>query len=376
MIAIDGRQGRLCDGLTRREILEVGGSSLLGLSLASVWNAKKTFAAESPIGAGGPGFGKAKSVIFLFLQGGPSHLDIWDPKPDAPDNIRGKFNPIQTKTPGLTFSEHMPRLAQVTDKLTMIQSVSYTPVGLFNHTAAHYQMLTGYTPDKVSPSGQLEPPAPNDYPHYASQVCRLQPTDVPMLPAVMLPRPLQESGIIQKGGTAGFLGKAHDPYYFFQDPNGKVNLTDLTLRQEISKERLARRQSMLDKVNQAMPDIEKAVEQSAVNEYYGKAFDLLLSGRARNAFDLDKETKEMRDKYGRHTFGQSLLLARRLIEAGTKIVQINWPAVANGNPTVDAFDTHAENFGPLKNLHCPKLDSGLAALLEDLDEREIGRAHV
>jgi len=376
MLTIPGKSGATCDGYSRRELIRVGGASIAALSLGQIFELQAAHAAEvkagaepASVGKSSSGFGKAKNVIMIYLQGGPSHIDIWDPKPEAPDGVRGDFANIKTTAKGIELTEVMPKLAQQMHRASLIRSVSYTPAGLFNHTAAIYQIMTGYTPDKVSPSGQLEPPAPNDYPHYASQICRLQPSDIPMLPAVMLPRPLQESGIIQKGGTAGFLGKAHDPYYFFQDPNGKVNLTDLTLRAEISKERLSRRQSMLEKVNKAMPNIEKAVEQSAVNEYYGKAFDLLISGRARNAFDLDKETKEMRDKYGRHTFGQSLLLARRLLEAGTKIVQVNWPAVANGNPQVDAFDTHADNFGPLKNLHCPKLDSGLAALLEDLDER-------
>jgi uncharacterized protein (DUF1501 family) len=185
----------------------------------------------------------------------------------------------------------------------------------------------------------------------------------------MLPRPLQESGVIGKGGTAGFLGAAYDPYYFYQDPANTIKLDDLSLRNGISKERMERRATLLKKVESQMPEMEKAVEKYALNSYYQKAFDLILSGKARNAFDLTQEKTELRDKYGRHTFGQGLLVARRLIEAGTKFVQMNWPAVANGNPTVDAFDTHAANFGPLRDLHCPKLDSGLASLLEDLDQR-------
>ena len=218
MFSIDGRQGRLCDGITRREMIEVGSASLLGLSLAGFLKTRKSVASEVAPPSGGPGFGKAKSVIFLFLQGGPSHLDIWDPKPEAPDNIRGIFKPIQTKTSGLIFSEHMPRLAQVTDKLTMIHSVSYTPVGLFNHTAAHYQMLTGYTPDKVSPSGQLEPPSPRDFPNIGSVIAKLKPTGLPMFPFVQMPRPMQESNVIGKAGNAGFLGRATIPISSFKIP--------------------------------------------------------------------------------------------------------------------------------------------------------------
>ena len=150
--------------------------------------------------AGGPGWGKAKSIIMVYLQGGPSHLDLWDPKENVPDNVRSVFKPIATKVPGVQVTEILPRLAQITDKFTFIRSMSYTPNGLFNHTAAIYQMMTGYTTDKVSPSGQLEPPSPKDFPNFGSQLIRLQPPDVPMLPFVMLPRPLQESGVVGKGG--------------------------------------------------------------------------------------------------------------------------------------------------------------------------------
>lgn len=373
MFAINGRQGRLCDGMSRRELLEIGGSSLLGLSLGGVMQARAaTPDASAPsVGAAPAGstFGKAKSVIFLFLQGGPSHIDIWDPKPEAPDNIRGIFKPIQTKTPGLFFGEHMPRLAQVTDKVTMIRSVSYTPVGLFNHTAAHYQMLTGYTPDKVSPSGQLEPPSPRDYPNIGSVIAKLRPSNVPMFPFVQMPRPMQESNVIGKAGNAGFLGRAFDPYFLYQDPNQPLKLADLSLREDTPMPRLKRRSTLWQTVNEGMPKLQKAVESYALGDYYGQAFDLLLSGRAREAFNLDAEPGELRDRYGRSTFGQSCLLARRLIEAGTQFVQVNWPAVANGNPQVDAFDTHAANFGPLKDLHLPKLDPALASLVEDLDSR-------
>jgi len=305
----------------------------------------------------------------VFLQGGPSHIDIWDPKPDAPSNIRGEFKQIRTNVPGIWLSEVMPLLAKQMDKATLIRSVSYTPAGLFNHTAAIYQMMTGYTPDRVSPSGQLEPPSPNDFPHAGSQIARLKPPTVPMLPFVLLPRPLQESNVIGKGGTGGFLGAAYDPYYFYQDPNKEIKLDDLTMRKDVNKERLQRRATLLKQVESSMPDMEKAVENYALDRYYQKAFDLVSSGRARDAFDLSKEPDKLRDRYGRHTFGQGLLLARRLIEAGTRFVQVNWPAVANGNPTIDAWDTHAANFGPLRNLHCPKLDSGLSSLLEDMDQR-------
>src|SRR5437764_2238730 len=369
MISIPGKPGSTCDGFSRREFLRVGGAGMLGISLADILRLQAN-AESAPVDPRQKsGWGRAKSVIFIFLQGGPSHIDIWDPKPDAPSNVRGEFKPIKTVVPDINLTEVMPLLAKQVDKATLIRSMSYTPAGLFNHTAAHYQMMTGYTPDRVSPSGQLEPPAPNDFPHAGCQIARLRPPEVPMLPFVLLPRPTQESNVIGKGSTAGFLGAAYDPYYFYQDPNKEIKLDDLTMRKDVPKERLERRATLLKKVEDAMPDMEKAVSSYALDKYYQKAFDLVSSGRARNAFDLTQEKDSLRDKYGRHTFGQGLLLARRLIEASTRFVQVNWPAVANGDPNVDAFDTHAANFGPLRNLHCPKLDSGLSALLEDMDQR-------
>jgi uncharacterized protein (DUF1501 family) len=368
MLSIPGQPGATCDGISRRELLRVGGAGLLGVSLSNLL-ALEARAQSAPKGKKTPGFGSAKNFIFIFLQGGPSHIDIWDPKPDAPDNIRGQFKPIPTKIPGCHVSEVMPNLAKVLDKATLVRSVSYTPAGLFNHTAAIYQMMTGYTPDKVSPSGQLEPPNRSDYPCIGSEIARIMPPDGPMLPFVMLPRPLQESNVIGKGGTAGFLGAANDPYYMFQDPATKFSTDDLALRQGIDQARMQRRATLLQKVDAQMPEIEKAVSEYALNDYDKKALELVISGRARNAFNLEEEKPEVRDRYGRHTFGQSLLLARRLIEAGTRVVQVNWPAVANGNPLVDAWDTHAANFGPLRNLHCPKLDSALPALLSDMDSR-------
>ncbi len=265
MLSIPGNSGSTCDGWSRREFLRVGGAGLLGISLGDILALQAQAKENSSAANGKSGWGKAKNVIFIFLQGGPSHIDIWDPKPDAPSNVRGDFKPLKSNVPGIWLSEVMPKLARQMDKATLIRSVSYTPAGLFNHTAAIYQMMTGYTPDRVSPSGQLEPPAPNDFPHMGSQIVRLRPSDIPMLPFVMLPRPLQESGVIGKGGTAGFLGAAYDPYYLFQDPNAEIKLDDLTLRSGISKERLERRASLLQKVEAQMPEIDKAVEKYSLN---------------------------------------------------------------------------------------------------------------
>jgi hypothetical protein len=372
MLVIPGLPGRdTCDGLTRREWLRVGGSAVFGISLANIFGLQEA-AAEAAYG--GPGFGKAKSVILLYLQGGPSHLDLWDPKPDVPDNVRSVFKPIPTKLNGVYVTEIMPKFAQVLDKVTLIRSMSYTPVGLFNHTAAIYQMLTGYTADKVSPSGQLEPPSPKDFPNVGSNIIRLKPPTVPMLPFVMLPRPLQESNVVGKAGTAGFLGRAYDPYYLYppgddMDANKMegIKVDDLKLRPEVSSLRLERRAKLRDVITGGMKDLEKATKKYDLDKYYGKALGLVISGRARNAFDLSQEKKELRDQYGRNAFGQSCLLARRLIEAGTRFVEVNWPKVANSDN--HSFDVHAGLSTRMKTQAGPMLDAGLSTLITDLAQR-------
>jgi len=361
-----------CDGITRRELLRVGGSAMLGISLANILGLQKASAGDGL--SGGIGWGKAKSVILLYLQGGPSHLDLWDPKDNVPDKVRSVFKAIDTKLPGVKVTELLPKFAQVLDKVTLIRSMSYTPVGLFNHTAAIYQMLTGYTADKVSPSGQLEPPSPKDFPNVGCNIIRLKPPDVPMLPFVMMPRPLQESGVVGKAGTAGFLGRAYDPYYLYPPGDDMdmakmdhINIDDLRLRDEVSSPRLERRAKLRDLISAGMPALEKATKKYDLDEYYSKALGLVISGRARNAFDLSRETPAMRERYGRNTFGQSCLLARRLIEAGTRFVEVNWPKIANSDN--HSWDTHTGLTHRLKNQAAPMFDGALSALIADLDER-------
>lgn len=342
---------------------------MLGMTLGTMFRAQSV-AAE----AGGVGWGKAKSVIMVYLQGGPSHLDLWDPKDNVPDNVRSAFKSIPTKIPGVHFTELLPKLAKVNDKFTMIRSMSYTPNGLFNHTAAIYQMMTGYTTDKVSPSGQLEPPSPKDFPNFGSQIVRLKPQTEPMLPFVMLPRPLQESNVVGKGGAAGFLGKPFDPYTLY--PGGddmdmekmtRIKVDDLQLRPDVFSVRLKRRARLRDAIAAQMPVIEKAVEDYSLDEYYSRALNLIVSGRAREAFAFENESDATRDLYGRNTFGESCLLARRLVEAGTRVVEVIWPKVANSDN--HSWDVHVGLNKRMKDQSGPMLDQGLSALFQDLDER-------
>jgi uncharacterized protein (DUF1501 family) len=376
MLVIPGRPGKdLCDshlGLSRRALLRVGGSSLFGLTLGSMFKLQAAQAAAKHAGA--PGWGKAKSVVLVYLQGGPSHLDLWDPKENVPEKVRSVFKSIPTKIPGTQFTENLPKLAQVNDKFTMIRSMGYTPNGLFNHTAAIYQMMTGYTTDKVSPSGQLEPPNAKDFPNFGSNIIRLKPSDAPMLPFVMLPRPLQESNVVGKAGTAGFLGRDYDPYTLYPDGDDmdmskmeKIRVDDLKLRPEVFASRLERRARLRAAIDAGMPDIDAAVSDYKLDEYYDRALNLVISGKAREAFALGSEDAKTRDMYGRNTFGQSLLLARRLVEAGTRVVEVVWPKVANSDN--HSWDHHVGLTDRMKNRSAPMLDGGLSAFITDLDQR-------
>jgi hypothetical protein len=364
-----------CDGVTRRDLLRVGGTSLMGLSLPSLF-ASQARANDRPASEStrGRGFGKAKSVILVYLQGGPSHLDLWDPKENVPANVKSVFKNIPTKIPGVNYTELLPKLAQVNDKFTMIRSMSYSPNGLFNHTAAIYQIHTGYTTDKVSASGQLEPPSPKDFPTLGSNIIKMKPMTVPMLPFVMMPRPLQESNVVGKGGSAGFLGKAYDPYLLYPPGDDmdmtkmdRISVADLQLREDLTPERMSRRATLRETIAKGMPDVEKAVSKYELNSYYDKALGLVLSGRAREAFNLKAEKDATREKYGKNTFGQCLLLARRLVEAGTRFVEVNWPKVANSDN--HSWDVHVDLSKRMKTQAAPMLDAGLSALIADLDER-------
>ena len=378
MLRIPGQLGvDLCASrqkATRRDILRVGGSAVLGLGLDQLLRNESLRAATSESYQAGSGFGKAKSVIMVYLQGGPSHLDLWDPKDNVPDNVRSEFSRIKSKVPGMDLTENLARLAKITDRITLVRSMSYEPVGLFNHTAAIYQMHTGYTADKVSASGQLEPPSPKDFPNFGSNIVKLLPPDGPTLPFVMMPRPLQESNVIGKAGTAGFLGRAYDPYYLYPPGDDmdmskmdRVSVEDLQLRPEVSVSRLQRRTRLRELVNREMPKVEQAVREYQLESYYTTALGLITSDSTRQAFDLKQESEALRATYGRNTFGQSCLLARRLVEAGTRVVEVIWPKRANSDH--HSWDHHQELSKRMKTQSAPMFDAGLSGLIADLDDR-------
>lgn len=365
MFSIHGKPGRLCNSPSRRELLTIGSVGLLGLSLPACL--RRTSAAQAAGRDRRAGFGRAESLIFLYLQGSPSHIDLWDPKPDAPVEYRGEFQPIATTVPGMMLSEVLPLLARQAERFTLVRSLGVKPRGLTNHGAAIYMLLTGYDPSNFSPTGLAVPPSREDLPSVGSLVARYRPTDPGALGYVALSGPVREGAVSGVGQYAGVLGGAFNPYQMYDDPTRALPLESLTLTPDVT---LGRLQARLDL--RAGLRSQGGVGQADFDGYYQQAFSLLESARAARAFRLDLEAATTRERYGFTKFGQSCLLARRLIERGSRFVQVNWPAGSDTEPTPGpdgSWDTHRNNFPMLRDWRCPVFDLAVAALLEDLAVR-------
>ena len=372
MLSILDRPGRLCDGPSRRELLQIGTLGLFGLSLpqllkrqALARNAAAGERGRDPRGA--RGFGRARSVILLYLQGAPSHIDLWDPKPDAPLSIRGEFRPIATSVPGVFLSETLPRLARQGDKFALVRSLSFNPKGLTNHGAAIYTLLTGHDPTNFTPTGLAVPPSRDDLPSVGSSVAKYRPAQAGALSYVALCGPVKESVFIGVAQSAGLLGNAYDPYTMYDDPTAPPRAAEFTLPPDVTLGRLRARLD-LRAAARARDDLGPA----DFNTFYGKAFSLIESDRAARAFRLDQEPAATRVEYGPTRFGQSCLLARRLVEAGVRFIQVTWPARSDDEPAPGpdgSWDTHRNNFPMLRDHRCPVFDRSIAALLADLAAR-------
>jgi hypothetical protein len=334
-------------GVVRREFLQVGFSGLLGMGLPAL------LAGRARAGAAKTAAPRAKSMILVFLTGAPSHIDTFDMKPDAPEAIRGEFKPIATNVPGLSICEHLPLLASMVDRLAIVRSMSHNNL---NHLNATHWVLTGHAQpgfffDKIA--------SRDDYPCLASALDYIRPSRNGVPTGVTLPTYLMEGPLTWPGQHAGFLGPKHDPWQIKQDPNRPgFRVEDLGLPDGFTVERLQKRLDLLGQLN-ASHAAEEASPRDALSEQRKQALSMLLSGKVARAFDLDKEDPKVRDRYGRHMFGQSLLLARRLVEAGVPIVQANMGRVQN-------WDTHGGNFRRLKGELLPPLDRGVSSLLDDL----------
>lgn len=357
--------------VTRREWLRVGGLSVLGLSLTDLIAPPTSLYASPPANSltaelSGAMFGRAKNVIFLWLQGGPPQHETFDPKPDAPVEIRGPFQPIQTNVPGIQFCELLPRTAQRADKLAVIRSLATDDN---NHDVSGYWVLTGY-PYGPGSARQIKP---SDWPYFGSVLKMLRPSEeVPALTSVWLPDRMRLNDYVTPAGqTGGFLGSLWDPERFIGDPaGGDYRIEGLTLPVEVPASRMESRTELLNALNGSLQYVDQGSARGNWNQLTSFALDLVSSGKARAAFDLSRETTELRNRYGRHSWGQSCLLARRLIEGGVRLVHVNWPREP-GDTAVDnpLWDTHAQNADRLQDFLCPMFDVSFAALLDDLEDR-------
>jgi hypothetical protein len=311
-------------------------------------------------------FGKAKSCIVLFLFGGPPQHETWDPKPDAPVEIRGDLKPIASRLPGLRVGELMPRVADQADKCCVLRAVATDDNA---HSSSGYWMLTG-TPHQPTNSENSKPGAPNDWPCLGAVVKHLRPGG--QLPAtVTLPEHLWNTGGISwPGQNAGWLGRKADPWLLTCDPSRpNFQVPALGLPGEVPPLRFRGRQALLARVNRHLDALDRDGAVARYDAQSRQAFDLLRSPRARQAFDLGREPAALRDRYGRTRFGQSVLLARRLVEAGVGLVQVNWTRTAQDTNDNPVWDTHSKNSERLKTALMPPMDQAYSALLQDLHQR-------
>jgi hypothetical protein len=338
-------QPRRCGGPSRREVLRVGSLGFLGLGLDD-WLRLRARAGETPTPGGHtPAKVKAKNCILIWLAGGPSHLDTFDPKPKAPADVRGEFKPISTSVPGVEISEVLPNIARVMNRVTLIRSMT-SPES--DHGRASQHLLTGYRPSPAI-----------EYPGYGSAVAKAREAKRGMLPPYVA---VPDAPI---AGLSGYLSPAYDPFAASGDPNSPgFRVKNLTPPDRVTLARLMRRRDMVKALDEFSHDVPPTTLTSSRDQFSEQAYSLLTSSAAQAAFRMDEEKDAVRDKYGRTTVGQSCLLARRLVEAGVSFVTLNDRGMG---PL--GWDTHAQNFTTIKNNLAPPLDKGVAALVEDLAER-------
>jgi hypothetical protein len=339
MFEIELGKYRDCDGITRRDFIRVGSLTAFGLTMPGLFESRAE--AAPTVAAGKTSAKRDVACILLWMGGGPSQLDTFDPKPDAPQEIRGDFKAIPTNLKGVYISEYLPKLAKNMDKLSVLRSVT-SPDGT-HETATHY-LLTGYP---FTPA--------IEYPSYGSVIAREKGFQNGMPPYALM------GGLPFGHGHGGYMGAVYNPFLINGDPNDKnFSVGDVSAPSGVDVIRMDRRRLL----RQALDDWQRNKETASkatqtMDEFYARAYDLVTSPVAKKAFDLSQEPDKLRDAYGRHNFGQSCLLARRLVEAGVRCVTINY----------GGWDTHENNFNALKNYLLPPLDSGYSTLLTDLHDR-------
>jgi hypothetical protein len=356
----------LYDRLTRRRCIQVGGLGAVGLSLASLLQSRQA-AAGDPVALPRSSFGKAKACIVLFLLGGPPQHETWDPKPDAPAEVRGDFGAIATRTAGLQVGELMPQTAKLTDRIAVLRAMATDDNA---HSSSGYWMLTGYPHAPKNQENAL-PGAPNNWPSLAAVVRHLKGDQTSLPAAVRLPEEIWNTGrLVWPGQDAGWLSSNADPWLITCDPNqAGFRVPDIALPADVSLQRFHSRQAVRQLMNSRLQPLGATGTVQRWNRWQSKAVDLLQRKGATAAFELAQEPDSVRDRYGRHRFGQSVLLARRLVEAGVSLVQVNWTRGEDDKDVAPAWDTHAQNSERLKNALMPPMDQAYSALLEDLTQR-------
>jgi hypothetical protein len=354
------------DALSRRDWLRVGGTALGGLSLPALAAAAPTTSPEIPAGAERT-FGKSKSVIVIFLCGGPPQHETWDPKPEAPTEVRGGFGTIATRTPGLSVGELMPLTAPLTDRIAVLRAMVTNDN---SHSSSGYQMMTGVPHVPLSAENAVSK-APNLAPHWGAVTKYVrQHKQAALPPALTLPTRIANTGeIVWPGQTGGILGPQYDPWLLTCDPSQPdFKVPDLALPSELPALRFERRLSLLDQVDRHLDGLQGSPAVAGFNRQTQQALDLLGGSRARQAFDLSQESDATRDRYGRTRWAQSILLSRRLVEAGVSLVQVNWCRV-DGEPNGGSWDTHDKHNDLLQRYLMPWMDRAYSSLLIDLAER-------
>ena len=344
----------LCDALTRRDMLHIGGLGLLGLTTPSLLRAQS--AART---------GRAKSCIVLFLMGGPPQHSTWDPKPDAAEDVRGPFGAIATSVPGIQICELMPRLAERMDKIAILRAMS---TGDNAHSSSGYYMMTG-VPHQPMNFENGNPGAPNNWPTLGAIVQKVHGGDRSIPAAIRLPhRIFNTDGSVWPGQDSGFLGRTADPWLLRCEPGAaSMRVSDFSLSADLPSGRLDDRRRLLDAVNGHLHAADGQLDR--YDRQTQQAFDMLRSARTGHAFDLEREPATVRDRYGRSPFGQSVLLSRRLIEAGVSLVQVNWYRGPNEPSSNPCWDSHTDEPNRLRNVLVPPMDQAFAALLDDLSQR-------
>ncbi|MEX0679538.1 MAG: DUF1501 domain-containing protein [Pirellulales bacterium] len=352
-----------CHIPNRRDVLRAGSLGLFGLGLGELLRSRTT-AAETAAARQQPAtFGRAKACILLFMWGGPAQQDTWDLKPLAPAEIRGEFKPMATRVSGIQICEHFGRLAERTDKLAIVRSMTHTDV---NHLTATHFLLTGQPPPT---SGELRA----DWPHVGAVLSQLGRGRDPLPPFVSL-RPKLENDVPRfveqsHGQTAGWLGQTFDPLSIDANPAASdYRVGEFRLPAEVSVARLDDRRALLGDVNRQLRRINQDAAHRAMDRHVARAFDILHSATAGGAFDLAQEGDAVRARYGLNPHGQSVLQARRLVERGVPLVTVFWPSDGIKNVSV-YWDTHNRNFIDLKERLIPPADQAFSALLDDLHER-------